>query len=377
MSSGIVGAVFAALLAAGPAPKSGAVVASADDPGLRDALAASGIPGLPRDVFSALPPVDVSPDVLLHALPQAPEVVARKTRYYGTVTIDHRAHLERRASCRSCHGPGPVSRIEFTPKLAHERCVGCHSEEHRGPRDCKGCHASSAEAPIVAERPAERSSEEKAGQPEIRAPGPGKALTAAPAAAPGGGPGPGAGPAPSAPAPAAAPGGPGPGAALAASAPVVTSSATPLEDDGTPPRFLRIAQVGFAGGTEFGPSVRLAARQERGALEYSFEHLEGDGKTRSLVLVGGGLAYPLEQRLELVVIGVCGLDALERPETAFMGAVGARVGLEWLPRRWFVHSVNLSLTGVVDVVNRRAMGLNAGGTNFFVTLGTGFVFTHR
>ena len=62
------------------------------------------------------------------ASPPPPEVVVLET-YYGTVTLDHRAHLAMEAPCSGCHDPGAVSKIKFTPKVAHDRCVGCHKEQ--------------------------------------------------------------------------------------------------------------------------------------------------------------------------------------------------------------------------------------------------------
>lgn len=70
-----------------------------------------------------------------------PDRVLRQTRYYGTVTVDHRAHVARRAPCRTCHGDGPVAKVTFpSPRVAHERCVSCHREVRAGPVACRECH---------------------------------------------------------------------------------------------------------------------------------------------------------------------------------------------------------------------------------------------
>lgn len=73
-------------------------------------------------------------------LPPPPQKAVLKTRYFGTVTVDHAAHLARGISCVRCHGPGPVSKLSLPPKVAHERCKGCHDDLQRGPVLCKGCH---------------------------------------------------------------------------------------------------------------------------------------------------------------------------------------------------------------------------------------------
>ena len=100
-------------------------------------LHAAVLPNAP--VLRAIPADDLG-EMAPGALPPPPSTVVRDTRYYGTVTIDHRAHLARRASCRSCHGTGVVSKLVFTPKVAHERCIGCHEEKSAGPTQCQGCH---------------------------------------------------------------------------------------------------------------------------------------------------------------------------------------------------------------------------------------------
>jgi DnaJ-class molecular chaperone len=96
------------------------------------------------------------------ALPTPPQKVVFKNRK-GDVTLDHTAHLSRRARCAACHGPGVVAKIEgFEMQRAHLVCVGCHRESARGPILCKDCHgggpaavpASGAEANVPGEPPA-------------------------------------------------------------------------------------------------------------------------------------------------------------------------------------------------------------------------------
>lgn len=74
-------------------------------------------------------------------LPPAPERV-RFEGAYGTVTLDHRAHLAARVRCARCHGPGRIGPLlPLDKQLAHYTCVRCHREEARGPTACAGCHA--------------------------------------------------------------------------------------------------------------------------------------------------------------------------------------------------------------------------------------------
>ena len=40
-----------------------------------------------------------------------------------------------------------MAKIEFTPRIAHDRCLGCHREEKRGPMKCRECHAVPEPAP--------------------------------------------------------------------------------------------------------------------------------------------------------------------------------------------------------------------------------------
>ena len=82
------------------------------------------------------------------ALAPAPGKVLIPTKSFGSVQLDHPAHLGRKISCKTCHGAGPVHKPEFTPKTAHEACVGCHRDGERGPTKCRDCH-------IVAPSPSE------------------------------------------------------------------------------------------------------------------------------------------------------------------------------------------------------------------------------
>lgn len=75
------------------------------------------------------------------SLPSPPQRAVFHTRVFGEVTLDHAAHLARRTPCRSCHGEGPVKKVEHLGAArAHEVCRGCHQELARGPTGCRDCH---------------------------------------------------------------------------------------------------------------------------------------------------------------------------------------------------------------------------------------------
>ncbi len=58
----------------------------------------------------------------------------------GDVTFDHAKHLARREKCRSCHGDGPVQKIELDKQAAHRLCISCHAIARAGPKACGDCH---------------------------------------------------------------------------------------------------------------------------------------------------------------------------------------------------------------------------------------------
>lgn len=289
------------------------------------ALAAE--PGRPGGALVAGPVRPALEQELLQALPPAPETAVRVTKRYGTVTIDHRRHLEVRASCRGCHGQGVVSKITFTPQLAHERCIGCHRQRTRGPTDCAACHVrtlpSTPSLQVV--------------QPSETKPAPASASppTAEPAGA----------------------------AVAAAPAPAVE-----LASGGAAPTL----EVGCAAGPGFGPALKVTSRHHAFVGSYSFERLDDAHAARMLVLLGFGLWRPVHERVALHALGVGGLDAEERPRLGVLPAVGARASVEWRPpRAWLFRTVNLSVTGLADVPLARAFGHHSGGARVFVTLATG------
>lgn len=319
-------ALAAALVALAPGAD-GAAVAAAPLRGGTEALKPVALV-IPQDAALAALPLDPLGGVL-GALAPAPATVVRKTRYYGTVTIDHRGHLARRHACKTCHGPGPVSKIQFTPKVAHDRCIGCHQEQARGPDRCAGCH--------VREAPPAR-------------------LAAAGDAAPGAAP-----PQPSGPNPANV------AAALAA------HDASGWAGDTVAGRepFHRILELGLAAGRGQGLSVRLASHQDGLVFTQSVDLQRSGAEARTFALVGAGVVHAARGAIRLEAVGLAGLDAVDRPVTALFPALGARASLEWRARSALMPRVSASLTGVVDL-SRRAFGRDVGGTCLYATLSTGF-----
>lgn len=264
----------------------------------------------------------------LGALPPAPTTVVRETRYYGTVTIDHRAHLARRARCPSCHGPGPVRKIEFTPKIAHERCIGCHQRLAAGPEKCQGCH--------------------------VRPPPPAQ-LAAAPAAA-----------APAA--PAAPPKPPEPNPENVAGALAAFDAPRPLHR--MPDPFTRRVEVGFTAGTGVGAAVRFVSTQDWFVLSESVELLRSGSWARSMLLFTGGACRPWNRDVMIETSAVAGLDVLDRPVTAAFPAVGARAAVQFRQPARFLGHVTASVTWTADL-SRRAFGREVGGHTVYGSVAMG------
>lgn len=298
----------AALLAAGPTPAEERVAAL-----------------FPRDAVLGWLPEEVLDDILLEALPPPPNVVVRDTGYYGTVTIDHRAHLARRASCKTCHGPGVVTRLVFTPKIAHGRCIGCHEQQASGPTKCQGCHVKPPE-PVVQ-------------------------VAAAPAPPP--------------------PPGPNPANVAAALAAFDAAQAGAGGTTGKP-GFQRVFDAGLAAGRGAGVSLRLASYQNRIVFTQSMERVSSDAEARTMGLLGAGLSRPLRERVSMEAVALCGFDVVDDPLVALVPAVGARAGLEWRPRSGFLHRFTASITGVVDLVQASSSVHEVGRITVFGTVATGF-----
>jgi hypothetical protein len=73
------------------------------------------------------------------ALPTPPKEVTYPAKL-GEVQFRHDRHLERRESCRSCHGEGRVGKVALGKDAAHALCTGCHQKQG-GPTACSSCHA--------------------------------------------------------------------------------------------------------------------------------------------------------------------------------------------------------------------------------------------
>jgi len=73
------------------------------------------------------------------ALPVPPKQVTYPAKL-GDVLFRHDKHLERRESCRSCHGPGRAEKVVLGKDAAHALCTGCHQKQG-GPTACSSCHA--------------------------------------------------------------------------------------------------------------------------------------------------------------------------------------------------------------------------------------------
>jgi hypothetical protein len=283
--------------------------------------------------------------VLAGALPPPPETVVRTTASFGTVTLDHRAHLARRISCRSCHGDGPIRKIEFTPRSAHATCRNCHVELGRGPTDCRACHVVTPRDPAPRKVDADQA----------------VALAAAL-------------PAPPQPTGAPAPSGPMASAPDARTAPVPGDPG--LDSGGELPlsRTVELGWLALSGerqGLVAGPSVQLTARTGPTVVAYGLAMPGGRGG-RTQVLVGGGHSFSPAPRYRVTALAVGGLDATNSM-VSFLPAVGVRAGVELVGRSpW---SVGLSATGLVDVRQRDATGERTGGVTFSMGIAAGYRFS--
>lgn len=346
-----------------PAVHLGALLALALAGSAQDPIAAAGRPPA-ATVLGAIPPAS---SVMLGALPPPPGNVVLETRTYGTVTVDHGAHLARRTACRSCHGDGPVSKINFTPRQAHDACRACHVDLQRGPTTCRGCH-------VLPEKPAQVAEESvpppaPAGKPfttDLPAPPPavlGASLTAraAPAAV------------------AASPAGPGSPASLPAPPPP-PSYIGDLEDEpeGELVPFRQSVEAGMIvlGGTDqsalVGPSLRLTSRRGRAVMMHSLDSAGGFRGGRTMLMVGGGALLPVRPRLGLLVVGIGGVDAAG-DDVQILPAAGVRVGLQWARVLPHLDTLSASVSGVSDLMRRRNdRGEEVGDVTFSLSLAVGY-----
>ena len=274
----------------------------------------------------------------LRTIPNAPTTVDLHTRYFGTVTVTHAKHLARHISCKRCHGTGPVGELHpLEPKVAHDRCRGCHVEQQRGPTDCRGCHSLPSAAP---EAPA------PAGEAVVAAAGP----EVVPAA-------------------------------LHRTAGAQTPDdyreiEAALDKTGAhSPVVRRLLELGVAAGDGFGPAVAVTARRQKLALGLSFDRLSSGESRRTSALAGVGITGPMGNRLDWTALGLAGCDIVARPSAGVLPAIGARVGVEYSPRGLGpFHTLHLSLTGRVDLMRGSAFGQEFGGSEIFATFSTGLEF---
>ena len=351
MPVSLLASLAALALAAGGAPQQA----------VRDAAlsASSSVPdhGVLEETLSASGGADALRDAALAALAPAPEKVVRTTRSFGTVTIDHRAHLARKAHCIDCHGPGAVTKIAFTPRIAHDRCIGCHREQKRGPMNCRECHdvkpaplpaTTLAKAPSAESGQAGQSGQAAAKSTALSSAAPAGAAVASPSAPP---------------------------AAPPAGGPLAAAVSTPADLDAAVDqdrRFTRILSAGFSGsngggqGAAGGPAFFFTARQDGYLMSVSVE-MPG----RTIGLVGGGAVFRLRPRLNALALGVGGFDAVQKPSLAMMPALGGRVGIEWLGDH---STVGLSVTGLSDLAQKTdPVGGSVGGFTLSLAATVGWV----
>jgi hypothetical protein len=344
---------------------------------------AVGQPALPeagatheRDTRVAALPIPL--DVFVSALPPPPQVVILDPGYYGSVTVNHAAHLARRAACKSCHGPGPVQKLgRLSAADAHGRCRGCHEEIARGPTDCRGCHmvppepspASTALAAAAEPgKPAPGASDPKAAKDaapdrvadsaalaenelvmarqalEISE---GVGLRTPPAAAP-------------------ASGG-GPSDAAARVAPAGVEPAEPFPSHLSLRRSVASAMtVISSSGQKPAVGVMLGTDLRGDGLIVSYS-IEWAGN-RTLGLLGGGVTLPIHDQVNVQLQAVGGMDSSTALLANVVPALGARAGLEWIPRRAVpVRSVRFAVSGLGDLSQHRAVEGERSPGRFTVT----------
>jgi hypothetical protein len=270
------------------------------------------------------------------ALPPTPELAVLQTQTFGTITLDHRAHLARKTSCKACHNPGPVGKLgRLSPKVAHDRCLSCHRAEDRGPTACRDCHVKAAPPT----------------DPEI-------IEASVPGAFPAG---------------AAADVNAGVSGSPLGAAPVLTASleaqlnamrARDIEERVRNP-FQRVLGIGFSvmGGAgrdvTTGPAIYMSTREGRVLLLYALEHGTSPSGGRTLGLIGAGVTQPVLGRWNAQALLLGGFDATESP-TNFSPNLGVRTGIEWLGRRTSMSvagTVATNLTSGIDKFGQQTRGL--------------------
>jgi hypothetical protein len=340
--------------------------------GLLVALALAASPARPPLLVAHATP---RPDALvIAALPPAPEKVTLTTRMFGTVDVPHKTHLELRIKCKSCHGSGPVGKIDFeTPKVAHDACVGCHKAEQAGPTGCRDCHAvpnkPDASAIAASQSPEPPLVDVPTANPRPAAPA--AAVVAQPALSTP------AANASASPVVVSLPAPPPPpalasesGAEPLASGPIIARPRR-LEDAG----FTRSVEVGFitlsesGQGLVVGPALNVKAQDGRAVFVHSLASAGGSKRGHTLALLGGGLVTRVADGWNVSAMGLGGLDAAYRT-TQLFPALGLRMDVDWAARGARVfQAFSLSFTFVADVTRPRdEFGERVGGVLYGVTL---------
>jgi hypothetical protein len=340
--------------------------------GLLVALALAASPARPPLLVAHATP---RPDALvIAALPPAPEKVTLTTRMFGNVDVPHKTHLELRIKCKSCHGAGPVGKIDFeTPRVAHDACVGCHKAEQAGPTGCRDCHAvpnkPDASAIAASQSPEPPLVDVPTANPRPAAPA--AAVVAQPALSTP------AANASASPVVVSLPAPPPPpalasesGAEPLASGPIIARPRR-LEDAG----FTRSVEVGFitlsepGQGLVVGPALNVKAQDGRAVFVHSLASAGGSKRGHTLALLGGGLVTQVADGWNVSAIGLGGLDAAYRT-TQLFPALGLRLDVDWAARGARVfQAFSLSFTFVADLTRPRdEFGERVGGVLYGVTL---------
>lgn len=354
----------------------------------------------------------------LGALPAPPGLVVRETSSFGTVTVDHKAHLAARVRCSACHGPGPVGKITFTARTAHESCRSCHVAQQRGPTECRGCHVVADEGTAQPALPAVEAATPPPSAPALAsahqppapdvaptspgAPGATAGLSPAPAASAdatraadaagvasevkGEAPGEGAGapgsagvavladaaapPASGAGAEAVRAAAPVPGMAAPAPTPTTVHSAAGAVEWPAPGR--TVTAGGGVMATSEGWSAFPSFTYREPRRELVFEHtltLALSRSSRTQFLFGMGRGWELAPRVRGAVLAVAGIDAVQAPP-AMSPAVGVRGALEVLPAFRLAprRTVVLSVTLLTDLLALDGGDGRAGRTSAVFTI---------
>ena len=121
-------------------------------------------------------------------------------------------------------------------------------------------------------------------------------------------------------------------------------------------------------------SLRVMARQ--GPFVVSQElHRVGTTDARTVGLVGFGAGTSRRRMFGLDAALLGGFDAVfARRDTRLVPAVGARVAVAWLPKRWRLDAVELSVTGLMDPRSRDVAAGDVGSATLMTGVGTAFSF---